>query len=308
MDLLDLRLALAVAERGSITRGAADVHLTLASASARVRALERHVGAALFERGRRGVTPTAVGVVLLRHAREVRSAIDRMEADLAEVVEGRAATVRLWANTSATLDLGEVLTDFLSVAPHARIDLEEHPSQDVVDAVSTGRAELGVVADSVDLSALRTDVLRSDDLVVLVPTSHPVARATSLGYAEVLRWPNVGLSPARSFQEYLEGRAGRLGTRPTYRVRLPTVASVVGAVASGVGLAVLPASIVPPEVIEAVSAQVRPVVVPLEDAWAHRSLMLCSAPGFALSESAQALRRHVLGAYSDDAPGPPASG
>lgn len=73
VEFVDLRIFVAVADTGSITAGAERVALSLAAASARIRALELQVGAALFERGRRGVSLTAAGQVLLRHARVGRS-------------------------------------------------------------------------------------------------------------------------------------------------------------------------------------------------------------------------------------------
>ncbi|MBO0851403.1 MAG: LysR family transcriptional regulator, partial [Pseudonocardia sp.] len=105
MDLIDLELVVRVAEAGSITHGAARTHLTLPSASARIRALERTVGATLFDRGRRGVTPTPAGALLLRHARTIRLAVATMRTELAEFAEGYGATVRVLANTAATASL-----------------------------------------------------------------------------------------------------------------------------------------------------------------------------------------------------------
>ena len=67
-DLVDLRLFLYVLAEGSITAGAARMHLSLPSASSRVRALERHAGVDLLVRGRRGVRPTPAGTSLARHA------------------------------------------------------------------------------------------------------------------------------------------------------------------------------------------------------------------------------------------------
>jgi DNA-binding transcriptional LysR family regulator len=63
-DLTDLRLYLNILDAGNITAGAACSHLSLAAASARVRAMEASLGIDLLERGRRGVTPTPAGKAL----------------------------------------------------------------------------------------------------------------------------------------------------------------------------------------------------------------------------------------------------
>lgn len=162
MDLIDLELVVHVAEAGSITHGASRAHLTLPSASARIRALERATGATLFDRDRRGVTPTPAGTLLLRHARTIGQAVDHLHTELAEFAEGHSATVRVLANTGATTSLlDSALTTFLAAHPKVRIDLEERPSHRIVAAVAERRAELGIVADTVDLGRLDTRPLPS---------------------------------------------------------------------------------------------------------------------------------------------------
>ena len=78
-DLDDLRLFTHVAAEGSITGGARVMHLSLPSASARVRALEAQAGVPLLIRERRGVRLTPAGATLARHAREVLAETTRLE-------------------------------------------------------------------------------------------------------------------------------------------------------------------------------------------------------------------------------------
>jgi DNA-binding transcriptional LysR family regulator len=82
-DLIDLRLFLHVVAEGSITAGARRMHLSLPSASGRVRAFEHHAGVPLLIRGRRGVRLTPAGSALARHAREVLAHTARMESAVA---------------------------------------------------------------------------------------------------------------------------------------------------------------------------------------------------------------------------------
>ncbi|WP_163021714.1 LysR family transcriptional regulator, partial [Pseudomonas viridiflava] len=77
-DLTDLRLFQHVIETGSITAAATRSHLSLPSASARVRAMEASLQAPLLERGRRGVTPTPAGKALAQHARVILQQVERM--------------------------------------------------------------------------------------------------------------------------------------------------------------------------------------------------------------------------------------
>jgi len=290
MDLIDLELVVGVADAGSITHGAARTHLALPSASARIRALEHAVGATLFDRDRRGVTPTPGGMLLLRHARTICRAVERLRIELAEYAEGHGATVRVLANTAATASvLPPAVTSFLAAHPTARIDLDERPSHRIVAAVAERRAELGIVADTVDLGKLETRTLRADPLVVLTAAHDPLTSRASVSYAEVLHRPFVGLSHASALQEHLEGHALPLGSQPTYRVRLPGIDAVCHTVAAGIGIAILPRHTVNTWITGGSLT-----AIPLDEPWANRrNLAVCFTSESELSSTARALRDHL---------------
>src|SRR5258708_28985275 len=94
-DLDDLRLFTNVAAEGSITGGAQVVHLSLPSASARVRALEVQAGVPLLIRERRGVRLTPAGATLARHAREVLAGTTRLDSAVASYAVSRTAPIHL---------------------------------------------------------------------------------------------------------------------------------------------------------------------------------------------------------------------
>ncbi|MBF6065823.1 LysR family transcriptional regulator [Nocardia terpenica] len=289
MELIDLELVTAVAETGSITHGAARARLSLPAASGRIRALERALGVTLFDRGRRGVTVTPAGQLLLRHARAVGHSVDRLRVELGEYTQGHGATVRVQANTAATASVvPAVAVSFLTAHPAARIDLEERPSHRIVAAVAEHRADLGIVADSVDLGQLHTRVLRPDPLVVVTVPDDPLTRNPTVAFADVVGRAFVGLNRSDPLQEHVESHARPLGTRPTYRVRLPGIDIACRAVAAGIGIAVLPR-----HSIQSWLAAGTLAAVPLTDPWADRRLVVCYTDDRDLSETARALRDHL---------------
>ena len=133
-ELTDLRLFCHVVASGSITAGAERMHLSLPSASARIRALERHAGLPLLVRGRRGVRPTPAGTALARHAGDVLAGTARTQTGLhrrdvrpsilallerlpqtAGFVMSAAFEVLAWNDLAAAL-----MEDFAEVAPEDR--------------------------------------------------------------------------------------------------------------------------------------------------------------------------------------------
>src|SRR5262249_47368856 len=165
-DLVDLSLFCHVAEAGSITHGANRAHL--AAASTRIRHMEETLGAALLVRGRQGVTPTQAGRTLLQHARAILRRAERLREDLGTYAGGLAGQVRVLSNTNAQEFLPEALSSFLATHPHVSVDLEERLSDEIVGLMGEGVGDLGIVAATVDVSALQTYPFRKDRFVLVV--------------------------------------------------------------------------------------------------------------------------------------------
>jgi DNA-binding transcriptional LysR family regulator len=288
-DLTDLRLCLELAEAGSITGGAARANLALASASARLQGMEEALGVALFTRGRRGVQPTPAGRALLHHACLVTQQIERMHADLGQYAQGLKGRVRLLCNTSALAEfLPEALSAFMAAHPRIDVDLEERSSTEIVRAILRGAAEVGIVADSVDLAGLQAFAFRADRLVLVVARNHALAGRRGIAFEEALEHDFIGMIKGVALQEHLAGHAARLGKRIKARVRLRSFEAVCGMVERGLGVAVVPES-------AAIRCQKSMAIrrVRLSEAWASRQLTLCMKSFDDLAPYAQRLVEHL---------------
>ena len=285
-DLTDLRLFVHVHEAGSITSGAARSHLALPSASERIRGMESALGAALLVRGQRGVRPTAAGHTLLHHARLVLRQMEHLRGDLADHGAGLAGHVHLLCNTSA---LGEhlppLLPAFLAAHPRVSVELEERTSQDIADTVRAGLADLGVVSDATDLQGLSTLPFRPDPLALAVPVGHALAAQRCVALAQLQDQDFVGLPHGSALQALV---SRHLGPRARYRARLQHLEAVCRLVGLGAGVAVVPLAAARRH---ARALRIRPV--PLSDAWARRSLVLCLRDAHALPPFTQQLVHHL---------------
>ncbi|HYD08017.1 MAG TPA: LysR substrate-binding domain-containing protein [Reyranella sp.] len=289
-DLVDLRLVLNVADAGNITHGAALSGLALASASERLRDLERELGAPLFERQRRGVTATPAGLALADHARRVIEQLEAMQAELADFARGLRGRVRLLSNTAATFEiLPQRLGAFLAAHPLLDVEVEERPSPEIVRAVARGRAEIGIVADTVDAAAeLETFPFAEDRLVLVTPARHPLAGKRRLAFKDTLGHDFVGLPGGSALQQHLDGQAARLGATLRPRVRLPGFDAVCRVVESGIGVAVVSHS-----AAQRCRRSMAIRVVRLGDPWTRRRLRLCIKAEPALLSPARALLDHL---------------
>ena len=291
-DLTDLRLFLHVAETGSITHGAERAHLALASASARIRGMEDALGVDLLERGRRGARPTPAGEALAHHARVVLQQVERMKGELGDYARGLKGHVRLLCNTSAMSEfLPDALATYLAGHPNIDVDLEERPSHEIVQAVAQGMADLGIVADTVDLGALETFPFRPDRLVLVVPHGHRLAKRRQLAFREVLAQPFVGLGGASALQAHIGAYAARAGGALKLRVRVHGFDAVCRMVERGAGL-----GIVPETAARRCRRSMAIQAVRLTDPWTLRQLTLCVRRLDALPIHAQRLVEHLRAA------------
>ena len=170
IDPFDLHLFAAVVQHGTMTAAATAVNLSLAAASARLKALEDATGARLLQRSKTGSTPTDAGRALARHAHRVLAELESLHVDMASFGHGLRGTLRLLCNTAAMSEaLPSRLGSFLLATPDLDVDVQELPSEDVIDALRRGTADLGIVADHVDASGLLVKPWIEDRLVALLP-------------------------------------------------------------------------------------------------------------------------------------------
>jgi DNA-binding transcriptional LysR family regulator len=268
-DLTDLSLFRHVVEAGSITGGAERAHLALAAASTRIRNMEEALGAALLVRGRQGVTPTQAGRTLIQHARAILRQAERLREDLGAYSGGLAGQIRVLSNTNALTEfLPEALSSFLATHPNVSVDLEERLSDEIVGLIAEGVGDLGIVAATVDASALETYPYRTDRFVLVVARNHPLAKRARIAFADVLDHDFVGLDRASALQRFLADKAARIGQPLRLRVQLRSFDAVCRLVECNVGIGIVP---------ETTARRVAPsiAVVTLTDPWAVRELTIC---------------------------------
>lgn len=284
-----LRLFIAVCEEGSIARAADREALVASAVSKRIAAVEAEVGTALLVRGRRGIRPTAAGEVLLRQARELLSAMARMQAELSEFASGVQGSVRIVASPSVLAeDLADDIGRFLAAHPQVRVTLDERVSPEIVRSVREGAADLGVLWDASELGELHATPYRRDRLCVAMPAAHPLAKRKRMGYAEAIEHVRVGVAPGGMMDVLLRREAARLGKAPVHRIQVSGMDAAARIVAAGLGPAVLPREAVLGHASAAALA-----LVPLSDPWAERRFVIVTRADGSVPATTRLLAQHL---------------
>jgi len=287
-DLIDLRLFVHIAETSSITRGADRAHLSLASASARIRGMEAALGVPLLERRPRGVTATPAGQAVLRHAQAILQQHERMRGELGSFARGLKGFVKLLSNTiAATEFLPKALAIFLSAHPNIDIELEERNSGEIVSAVSEGYADAGILVDPGYCGDLQLFEFQTDRLVLIAQRGSSILRARRLSFRDALDQEFVGLTAGRALQDFLVRQAARAGQPLRVRVRMTSFDAICQMVELGVGIAIIP------EVAARKYRKGALEIAGLADEWAIRRLSICCRQHNDLSEHARRLIDHL---------------
>lgn len=249
LDAHTLRIVRAIVEHGSITAAAQSLGYSQPAVSQHLRRAETRLGMPLVARSGRGVRLTEAGLVLARHARTVTTALDAAAGELAELAGLRAGRVRLAAFPTASATVVPRVLQQLAHA-HAGIGvsyLEAEPPE-AVDAVRDARADLAItfsypgdVDDPHGESARGLDVraLWRDEMMVVMPNGHPAARRAVVRLGELGRDPWIAGCPR--CRGHLLQLARAEGFHPGIGYETDNFTAVLGMVAAGLGVALLPA-------------------------------------------------------------------
>jgi DNA-binding transcriptional LysR family regulator len=289
LDLTSLQMFVAVCETGSIGKAAEREFIAQSALSKRLSDLEATLGSALLQRHSRGVHLTPAGQSLLHHARTVFFSLDRMQTELTEYADGARGQIRVHASISATVQfLPEDLGAFIRAHQDIKIDLEEHLSAEVIRAVQEGAADLGVCNTTDGAGELQTLPYREDQLVLILPRTHALARRASVAFADTLALDHVGLHSNSSIYVAMRQAATALGQSIKLRIQVTGLDAMCRMIHNGLGVGVMPL-----RAFTLMHAASDLAAVPLTDAWAHRRIELVARDFSTLPRSARLLVEHL---------------
>lgn len=250
-ELRALELLAVVARTGSMGAAATELGISQQAASSRVRTMEALVGEPLIARSTRGSHLTPTGELVVQWADEVLHAAQKLDAGIASLRTDRRAHLDI----AASLTIAEhLLPDWLVGLRAQQVQRGQHPteirmtatnSERVIELVTAGEVTLGFVEGPDAPTGLRKRLVGSDELVVVVGSTHPwAARAgRRISPAQLAATPMIVREVGSGTRTVLE-RA--LGThwQVAPALELSSTAAVRAAVAAGAGPAAVGADAV----------------------------------------------------------------
>ncbi|WP_263263730.1 LysR family transcriptional regulator [Pseudomonas sp. RIT-PI-S] len=290
LDLVTLQVFVAVHEEGTLTRAAAREAIAVSAASKRLQELEDALGVVLFARQARGMSLTPAGETLLHHARRMLYDVQKIGLEIGEHVEGMRGHVRMLANLSAIIEfLPEDLSRFIAAHARVKIDLEERPSDGVVQGVLDGRADLGICSVDCDVRGLTAVTYKRDQLVLVMPSDHPLREQATVAFAATLGEDYIGLHSQSSIYRRTQAAARSAGQVLRLRIHVPSFDAVCRMVQARMGIGVLPR-----RAYELFGQPLGLSAVLLSDAWAQRELLVVTRGLDTLSPVSQLFYDHLM--------------
>src|SRR5580698_11368704 len=247
MELKTLKSFVAVAEQLSFIRAARLLHLSQSALSEQIQKLEEELGVPLLIRDRRSVKLTAAGIVFLAEARatlaRAKQAVERVQ----KAARGEIGRLRIGFVSSAALEIVPgIVVAFRSQFPAVSLDLTNLRTSSQVKGLISESIDVGFVRLPLSHDQLTIRVIHREPFVVVLPHGHPLANETQIQLVQLQNEHFVayGRRWAPGFYDAVIQMCTQEGFSPEIVQETGEMYTAIALVAAGVGIAILPRSVV----------------------------------------------------------------
>ena len=246
-DLRHIRGFLALARAGSFTRAAGELHMAQPTLTVQIQQLEHALGVKLFDRNKRHVALTQAGRDLLVPLERILLDVEAIATSTEELLEHRRGLVTVAALPSVAAGLLPRAIKKLSESyPGITVRIYDEVAVTVATMVKTGQVDFGISSQTYGDRELTSHVLMIDRLCAVVAASHPLARKGSMSLQELAKHPLILMVKDSSSRQIVDLAFNREGLVSNVAYETTYGTSVAGMALAGLGVGVLPESMVDP--------------------------------------------------------------
>ena len=247
IELRRLRYLVTVADEGHITRAAERLGIQQPPLTRQIKALEAELGVTLFERLPRGMQVTEAGRVVVEEARDVLARAARIPETARRAARGEQGRLAVGYTSSAAFHpfVTQQIRAFRDARPGVILALAEDGTPELVSGLKDERLDAAFLRSaSTDIAGLTLEPLLEEKMVAAVPAGHRLAGAGKVALADLAEETFVFYRRPTGPGLYDAIMASCLaaGFSPTVGQEAPRMASTLSLVASGLGVAITPAS------------------------------------------------------------------
>jgi DNA-binding transcriptional LysR family regulator len=275
MELRLLRYFTVVAEELHFSRAATRLNMAQPPLSQQIRHLEEELGVQLLARSRRHVELTEPGRQFLDSAREILALVDRAVTQVQRAARGEEGHITIGLVSSASYEdvLPRILRAYRERHPTVAITLQEMSSGEQVVALREGRIQVGFLRPPIQEPGITTITVLREPLVAVLPADHPLATRRRIPLAALAGDPFILIprSHGLGILDLVMGACLEAGFVPRIAQEAKEIQTVVGFVAAGFGVSLLPETVRRLAHNGVVYLPLAPPKVTIEIAAAHRN-------------------------------------
>lgn len=248
IELRHLRYFIAVAEELHFGRAADRLNISQPPLSQQIQSLETQIGAVLLYRNNRSVRLTQAGEMFLKEAKTIVGKVEDISQQAARIHRGEEGKLTIGLTSSAPFlkKVSRVFRRFRTAHPLVNIRIEELNSQQQMSPLVEGKLDLGVMRNGILPDVLQHHLLRSEPLIAVVPSNHPLADLPpgELTYAHLADQPFVFFSKdvGTSLYDDILNRLSEAGITPFITQEVGEALTIIGLISAGLGVSILPSS------------------------------------------------------------------
>lgn len=240
INLHHLRLFTAVVDQGGFTKAAGALNLSQPAISKSLKELEDGLQLSLIDRSARSIRLTDAGRLLYDRARELFGVERIAERELRELRGLKRGILRVGASTTiATYFLPPILGRFHLRHPSVRISASSANTRTILRRLLESKIDLALVEGPVFHPHVDVIPWREDELVVIAPPDHPLARRAAVRVTDLVAEQFIVREPGSGTREVTEAALARHGVQLTNTMRVGGTEVMKQAVAAGLGLAIV---------------------------------------------------------------------
>ncbi len=245
MELRTLRYFTVVARELNITRAAEKLNMSQPPLSNQIKALEEELGVQLFIRGKRHLDLTEEGALLLRRAVQRQELADKTRQELASLREGMTGTIYLsMVEGRAPFLAAQWIAGFREEFPLVRYNLWNGSSDDVLDRLRKGLADLAVIAAPYDTEHLEGFPVGQEPWAAMLHPDHPLAKepGDTIPLSSLVGEPLI-VPSRKSRIESIRRWFGEIGAEPQILCEMSNYMDAAALSSQGVGVSIFPQTV-----------------------------------------------------------------
>jgi len=280
MNINHLAIFRAVADAGSVSKGAQKLHISQPAVSKQLRELEKSLGVALFHRLSTGVQLTEAGELLAGYARRLFAIEARAERAISELKALERGRLRIGASTTiGAYLLPEVCARFQRQYSGLELHVEIANTREIQRRLLENEVDVafteGLKDGAVESPELQASVFHHDEIVAIAPPRHPLIKRAPVSLQEFCAEPLVLREIGSGTRAVVEAALAERGITPSGSLSLGSTEAIKRAVGAGIGVAFVSKLTLSTELQAKTLA-----VVPLQDFQLERPLHRLRRRGF----------------------------